>query len=445
SILRPQGALTEASRRMAAGDLRDSVPLPKDLELRRLAEGFNAMREQLSGTLQRLQGHAAEVTHTAGAVLAATTQMGRGVQQQGTATEETSAALEEIAAQIQGVARNAADLADDTQAATRASRQIGDTSGQVLEAAQQLQASLERSGRSVDHVAQTSRASSQQLSEVEQFARRIDEEAGSGGQALDGTVERMQRVGEASRVARKAFEGLGQRSRHITSIVETMAEIADQTNLLALNAAIEAARAGDSGRGFAVVAEEVRRLAERSVVSAKEVAQLVGGIREETERAVSLAQDNAVRTEEGVQLLVETGTRLRRVLDSVRRAKELVGQVGGAALEQSRAADALQGEVVGLHKLAARLAQSAAAQATSSAEVVQAMERMSQKTRHVADATIQVRSGGDQMVKAVEDIAVVARENAAGVERVSDAMRGLSDKVMELREQSQGFRVEARV
>ncbi|ABO49960.1 methyl-accepting chemotaxis sensory transducer [Desulforamulus reducens MI-1] len=61
----------------------------------------------------------------------------------------------------------------------------------------------------------------------------------------------------------------------IGSVAEIIDDIAEQTNMLSLNASIEAARAGDHGRTFAVVAQEVRKLAERSSQSAKDIAQMV--------------------------------------------------------------------------------------------------------------------------------------------------------------------------
>ncbi|GGY26641.1 methyl-accepting chemotaxis protein [Paludibacterium paludis] len=244
---------------------------------------------------------------------------------------KVQASLQETLASVTSVSTAAFALAGAAQA-------VAASSDRQKKSAVSVAATVEQDRRSIACV-------SESASEAAALVRESEATSREGEAIIGKSLDEMNHVARMADRASDVIAALDEQSNQISAIVEVIKEFADQTNLLALNAAIEAARAGEAGRGFAVVADEVRKLAERTTVSAGEIADMVGKIQVGTQDAVASMGAVVERVHAGKQLVSEAGERVSRLQISVGKAEKSVGEISVSLHQQTAARQTIAGNV----------------------------------------------------------------------------------------------------
>jgi methyl-accepting chemotaxis protein len=225
----------------------------------------------------------------------------------------------------------------------RDAEQIAAAADQLLHTADEVSSRSQRQNDATGRMALAVEEMNHSIARVTanaEEASKLSEQAGmlsdQGTSVIQDAATEMGKISDSVHTSSTVIEELGEQSNRITSIVNTIREIADQTNLLALNAAIEAARAGEQGRGFAVVADEVRKLAERTSHSTREIATMIEKIQSGTRNAVGSMEAGVVQVGEGVELAGQAGQSIVQIRDGARRVTEVVKEIRDSLAEQER-------------------------------------------------------------------------------------------------------------
>jgi methyl-accepting chemotaxis protein len=254
-MTRPARELQVAMQAMqVSGDLSQRATVRSGDEIGQTAKAFNDLAQSFQVIVSQVEGHAEQVVKAGHRLAGNAGEIAQGLQQQSDAAATTSNSVGQVSISINRVAESAGQVAKLSEEST--------------ERAHQGQHSL-----------------ADMMAELEQVERAVNEIAS----AVSAFVSDTQRI---------------------TNMTQQVRDIAEQTNLLALNAAIEAARAGEQGRGFAVVADEVRKLAEKSALSASqidEVTQAIGTqsvqVNKTVQRGISALQSSKAHIDEVTSVL----------------------------------------------------------------------------------------------------------------------------------------------
>ncbi|MGA8267774.1 MAG: methyl-accepting chemotaxis protein [Candidatus Acidiferrales bacterium] len=409
SITLPLGHLIKVAREIGdTGNMDQNIEIHRDDEVGQLADNFNKMiahlkdmaalsasiaEGQLSVTVTPrsdrdtlanafslmvagLHDIVRQVRDSAAQVADGSSQMANTSEESAKVSVQAAAAIDEVTSTMHEMSINVQNVVKNTQVQASS---VAETS-----------ASIDQMVTSIQRVADTAKV-------LLDIAYRSREEVHTGIATMEKTTDGLNRTNSAIQTSASIIGALGRRADDIGKIVEVIDDLAEQTNLLALNAAIEAARAGEHGLGFAVVAEEVRKLAEKSTQSTKEISELIEGIQKEAREAVENMDKSTAMVQEGLLLGSDLNTALAKISNVVAEVYKFAQEIGAATTEQSNGSAQIAKATNRLTEITQEINSSVEEQASGAQAVVRAMEKMRELVQQSTSGSTQLAATAEQM------------------------------------------------
>ncbi|CQR73397.1 Methyl-accepting chemotaxis protein McpB [Sporomusa ovata DSM 2662] len=351
-ITTPISHLVEGVGKVAAGDLSQKVIVTSSDEIAVLAGHFNVMVDQLKALVTRVSGIAGNLS---------------------AASEELTASADQTAQAANQVAITISEVANGAEKQLKAV----DNTALVVD---QMSAGIQQIAVNVNTAADTSKGST--------------DSAQMGSVAVEKAMNQMRQIEDVVINSSQVVTNLGERSKEIGQIVDTISGLAGQTNLLALNAAIEAARAGEQGKGFAVVADEVRKLAEQSNDAAKQIAKLISIIQQDTDSAVVAMTEGTKEVHVGSEVVSEAGRTFKEIVRSI---TEVTTQIRG-------------------------ISEVTAQMVSGSQQIVTAVRAIDAVSKEAAGQTQTVSAAAEEQSATMEEIASSSQELAKMAEELTETV-----------------------
>ncbi|WP_449622693.1 methyl-accepting chemotaxis protein [Robertmurraya sp. Marseille-Q9965] len=350
SITKRLNNLQKTAKQIGDGDLTEEIDSSSKDEIGQLSRSFSEMQGNLRTLLSTIQDNSVQLAASSDELTAS--------------AEQTSQATEQVATAIVEVASGA----------------------------EKQTHSIDESVAAINEISQGSMLIAKSALVVTDLTKETTEKAEEGGQSVSKTVSQMESISSSVQESNEIIQLLAKRSHEIGSILEVITGISDETNLLALNAAIEAARAGEAGKGFAVVADSVRKLAEQSQASAKQIAEIIQAIQKDTDTTVKKMNQVTNDVNDGLDVSKEAIRRFNEILTSMRDIIPQMENISSTAQQMSAGLQEVDVTVMEIADTAKSNAATSEEVAASTEEQLASMEEISLSAKSLSEMADELQS-----------------------------------------------------
>ncbi|MCO7126974.1 methyl-accepting chemotaxis protein [Sporolactobacillus shoreicorticis] len=313
--------LQGAARRIEQGDLTVKIPVQGNDELSQLTKSINALANtnrkafkkmydvsyQIIGASQTLVASAEENVASANEISATVTEIAAGASSQSKSIDESQSSMQSLLDEV---------------------NRIDNRSTEVLNGAERMKDYAHGGLEKMDHLSAQSKTSADTTHQIITTVLKMEEHA-----------------------------------KNVHQIIDVLDGIARRTNLLSLNASIEAAHAGEHGKGFAVVAGEIRKLAQQTNHSLKEVTDTVQSMNHEIQQAVTYCEQTNKTLQEQHMAVAESNDAFKEIEKTIKLNVKGMQTIAKA--------------IITTHEQIERITQGSQAIASTSEETAASTEEMS--------------------------------------------------------------------
>jgi len=303
--------------------------------------------------------------------------------------------VEEIASSSKELGLSSEQLNSSADQSATTSEEVAQTLNDIAENATEQASETGQSVHQLDMLGTLIEEDRQEIQAMNDATDNVRQLVGNGLSIVNELIDATKANGDAAGVVFESIQKTNESSSNIGDASHLIASIADQTNLLALNAAIEAARAGEHGKGFAVVADEIRKLAEQSTQSTKNIDDMVVTLKEDAELAVKKMEEAAAIVKNQEECVRLTEEKYKEIMVAMETSDHIVQRLTQSSNNMEESKRKVQEAT---HALSAIAEENAAATEEASA----GMEEQTAAVQEVASSSGVLKALADQLEELIQ-------------------------------------------